>query len=191
MNINHLFKMQDELDARIEKDHPVVTDENRFDKKILALQVELGELANEWRGFKFWSKDQEPRIYVNTCDHCIKYGISSCCGCEGKLYKNRLLEEYVDCLHFILSIGLDLNYNLEELHIETNIKTHKYNDITIQFVWLGNTISNLFPYKDRDYDLLIYEFISLGEMLGFSWDQIEQAYYDKNEINHARQENGY
>jgi len=34
-------------------------------------------------------------------------------------------------------------------------------------------------------------FIGLGEMLGFSWKQVEDAYYAKNKINHERQDAGY
>ena len=50
--------------------------------------MEIGELANEWRGFKFWSKDQEPRS---------KEPLTA----RGKPYYNPLLEEYADVLHFI------------------------------------------------------------------------------------------
>lgn len=63
MNLAKLFEMQRQLDEHIEKEHPRKPREDRLVKKILALQVELGELANCWRGFKYWSHDQEPRIY--------------------------------------------------------------------------------------------------------------------------------
>lgn len=166
MNLTKLFETQRILDERIEKEHPRFEDEDRLAKKILALQVEVAELANELpEVFKFWSNKKNN-------------------------YENAL-KEYVDGLHLILSIGLEMDYNLEELHIENNIKTHKYNDIAAQFIWLSNTVSNLFPYSGRDYDLLVYEFISLGEMLGFTWEQVETAYFEKNEINHTRQDTGY
>lgn len=38
---------------------------------------------------------------------------------------------------------------------------------------------------------MLFEFILLGEMLGFTWSQIEQGYYDKNQINIERQNAGY
>src|SRR5699024_12342750 len=34
-------------------------------------------------------------------------------------------------------------------------------------------------------------FLKLGEMLGFTWEQIEESYFAKNKINHERQANGY
>ena len=61
MNLEKLFEAQRVLDERIEQEHPRTENENRVPQKILALQVELGEMANEWRGFKFWSANQEPR----------------------------------------------------------------------------------------------------------------------------------
>jgi len=73
MNLQNLFELQKQLDEHIEKKHPRKEGEDRLSKKILALQVELGELSNEWRGFKFWSNDQEPRTT----------GKTTCPACEG------------------------------------------------------------------------------------------------------------
>jgi dimeric dUTPase (all-alpha-NTP-PPase superfamily) len=38
---------------------------------------------------------------------------------------------------------------------------------------------------------LFAAYLNLGEMLGFTEEQIEQAYFEKNKINHQRQEVGY
>jgi len=172
MNLARLFDIQKVLDAAI-VEKKGLEGRDTLPEKILALQVELGECANEWRGFKFWSEDREPRTEAwHMKEIHSKFPILP--------IKNRLLEEYVDCLHFILSIGLKLKIDFEQLtyELEGNIKTHKYDNITVQFIWLGNTVSNLFPYKERDYTLLVCEFIALGEMLGFTWDQIESAYFE-------------
>lgn len=125
MNLQKLFTAQAELDAYIEQQHPTTEGENRLEKKVLALLVELGETANEWRGFKFWSNRQATNEleWINEdCKSCKGTGVDvegvalgnpyPCIECEGKSIvaysKNPLLEEYVDCLHFILSIGNDL-----------------------------------------------------------------------------------
>ncbi|GAA0415215.1 hypothetical protein GCM10008934_02680 [Virgibacillus salarius] len=47
MNLDKLFPIQKELDTRIEREKGL-EGQDLLDKKILALQVELGELANEW-----------------------------------------------------------------------------------------------------------------------------------------------
>src|SRR5690625_7690129 len=126
MNLSKLFPIQKKLDERIVKEKGL-EGQDLLPEKILALQVELGELANEWRGFKFWSENQAsnvrvlevawgkaPHLYM--CQECngefhveeaneLSY---KCDLCMSKLLavvvKNTLLEEYVDCLHFILSI---------------------------------------------------------------------------------------
>src|SRR5699024_6894313 len=87
MNLQPLFETQPKLDKRI-VEQKELEEQDLLDKKILALQVELGELANELpEVFKFWSNKKNN-------------------------YK-KALEEYCDCLHFILSIGLEHNFDEE------------------------------------------------------------------------------
>lgn len=182
MSIKRLFEMQKILDDKIVKGKGL-EGVDLLDKKILALQVELGELANEWRGFKFWSEDQEPRtvIYKNIAMKKVK--------------KNPLLEEYVDCLHFILSIGNE--WSLSDMIFE-DFK-HRADNITKQFNYVFYTVMSIderivcSDYDDIEecFGYLFSGFAELGEMLGFTWQQIEQAYYDKNKVNHERQNNGY
>lgn len=69
MNLQKLFEMQAELDERIIQQHPELRGQNNLDWKLLALQVELGECANEWRGFKKWSNNQQPFTTVS-CSAC-------------------------------------------------------------------------------------------------------------------------
>lgn len=70
MNLTKLFEMQRELDARIVKEKGL-EGKDLLPQKILALQVELGECANEWRGFKFWSNRQTPKLYpLEECSYC-------------------------------------------------------------------------------------------------------------------------
>ncbi|HAQ08050.1 MAG TPA: dUTPase, partial [Bacillus bacterium] len=85
MNIEKLFRMQKELDRHIELQHGLV-EEDLFDRKILALLVELGELANETRCFKFWSLKPSSEKQV-------------------------ILEEFVDGIHFILSLGIECGFD--------------------------------------------------------------------------------
>jgi dimeric dUTPase (all-alpha-NTP-PPase superfamily) len=188
MNLEHLFELQAKLDERIYKEHPVQEGEDRLAKKILALQVELGELANEWRGFKFWSKDQEPR--TKTYKSKLSPG--------GEFYRgiyeaNPLLEEYVDCLHFFLSIGNDL-----WISQDTDFNKSNPRDVMTLFALINRYVAELWweVHDNTDGVLAKYYFgfqhyLRLGEMLGFTWDEIEQGYLSKNKINHDRQESGY
>lgn len=170
MNLPQLFQMQKVLDERIVKEHEL-EGKALLQSKVLALRVEIGELANEWRGFKFWSTDQEANRYV--------YG-----GLD-EIISRPLLEEYVDCLHFILSIGLGLcvDLTLETLKIEPFF----YNNIIEQF----NRLFILEWDSRFGYEAGLGLFVALGEMLGFTWEEIEEAYLKKNKINHKRQSEGY
>ena len=163
IDLQKLSEIQRVLRDRIEYDGP-----DRQEKLCLAFLVELGELANETRFFKFWSIDQEMR-------------------------KEKALVEYVDNIHFILDIGLGMhisNYNY--WFDESNIKDHAYDNLTGQFLWVSNTVTKLWMRdQSEDFETLVYEYIALGYMLGFSWEEIEQSYMEKNKINHLRQQNGY
>jgi dimeric dUTPase (all-alpha-NTP-PPase superfamily) len=209
MNLTKLFEMQCQLDEHIEKEHPREPGEDRLAKKILALLVELGELAQEWRGFKYWSKDQKPRTELwKDCNFCGGRGFVSpanypyghqritCIECRGEsqFKTNPLLEEYVDCLHFILSIGLELG--IDDIHhliadkesdlLYTFVDINEHSTTLLQYYLEGNDIDQTIVYVN-----LFEKFIGLGEMLGFTWEQVEQAYLEKNKINHQRQEAGY
>jgi dimeric dUTPase (all-alpha-NTP-PPase superfamily) len=216
MNLQKLIKIQDRLDQHIIKEKGL-QGQDLLPKKILALQVELGELANEARFFKFWSEDQEPRT-EHECSYCegvgyfnilrepinegegerIIYIDCQYCNGEGYLDKNPLLEEYVDCLHFALSIGLELEMNNEEsIKLMLQEADEGTNTPIIAFQQVLGNASNIYwgihynHYMNGDYVELVQALLKLGELLEFTEHQIEQAYLEKNQINHARQQNGY
>ena len=90
MNVKKLCEMQQALDNRIIQEHKL-EGKNLEENKILALLVEICELANETRCFKHWSN-------------------------KGPSQKNILLEEYVDSLHFFLSIANHRQYDVDRLY---------------------------------------------------------------------------
>ncbi|UTR05405.1 dUTP diphosphatase [Alkalihalobacillus sp. LMS6] len=196
MNLQRLFKIQAELDnAIIEKKG--LHGQDLLAHRILALLVELGECANEWRGFKFWSEDQEPRTFASRMKYSDPINMH---GAYPVSY-SPLLEEYVDCLYFVLSIGNELSKSGGLLleHDDPEI-FEPANEVRIveKFNSLYSVIGELnFEYMKGDayldslYYELINEFISLGKGLGLEKNEIESAYLDKNKINHERQVTGY
>lgn len=194
MNLDKLFEMQKVLRDRIDYNEP-----DRFNKLVIALLVELGECANEWRGFKFWSKDQEPKIIKRIeCNKCAGTGLGkslilkNCPNCNGSgLDKiNPLLEEYVDGLHFVLEIGIEKGWEIHRWII------FEIDTIENHFIYITREITNIFGMDKSDnsihhYRNLFQLYLGLGEALGFTQEQIIQAYMDKNAINHQRQESGY
>lgn len=161
MNLSELFELQQKLDDRIREQHNL-EGVSLLSKKILALNVEIGELANETRCFKYWS-DKKPSD------------------------KNVILEEYVDCLHFILTIGLEKNFT--DVVVES--KNFDYTLIE-SFSNLYIDINDFIVCSTMDHYITLFEdFLSLGKNLGFSDSDIEEGYIRKNNINHKRQDEGY
>ncbi|OOE13844.1 dUTP diphosphatase [Fictibacillus arsenicus] len=164
MNFEQLFLMQQQLNERIVNKYNL-HDKELYEEHLFALIVELGELANETRCFKYWSiKPPSPR--------------------------NVILEEYVDGFHFILSLGLDLNINKNEISFIESTNSEK--TVIEQFLSLYKIISQLQVNKSKNvYLLLLSNYLDLGYMLGFTNDDIVTAYFDKNAVNHERQDTGY
>ncbi len=162
-NLQKMYTMQKGLNDHIITQHNL-HGHNLFEERVLALLVELGELANETRCFKYWSL-------------------------KGPSKRSVILEEYVDGVHFILSLGLDMKINqdreiIDVLPTDKN-KTQLFNDIfgIVQELRVNNTKDN--------YYMLIDMYFALGKILGFSKEDIYQAYIEKNKVNHERQENNY
>lgn len=169
MELTKLYEVQAGL-----KKHIGYKGEDKFQKMMLAMLVEFMECANDWRGFKYWSENQQP--------------------------KDTLLEEYVDGLHFVLETGLDLKemgyiHELPKLvnpyrrgnTIERQFQQVLFGTLQIQRVMKGG----MFSAVVKEYMNLFEDFLELGRLLGFEPDQIHAAYMKKNEVNHQRQENGY
>ncbi|WHY33331.1 dUTP diphosphatase [Cytobacillus firmus] len=163
MNYQQLFQMQKGLDSHIESNHGL-EEADLFDRKILALLVELGELANETRCFKFWSlKPSSPQDTV--------------------------LEEFVDGIHFILSLGIECGFDGDK---DLTVPVEKTVSVNGQFLSVYEAIGKFRTSRSlTDYKELIAVYLHLGEMLGFNFSQIEKAYIDKNEVNYKRQAEGY
>jgi dimeric dUTPase (all-alpha-NTP-PPase superfamily) len=161
MKFEKLFSLQKELDIKI-LNTKNLQGKSLLQKKLLALQVEIGELANETRCFKYWS-DKKPSA------------------------KEAILEEYVDCLHFILSIGLEKDYT--EISVDSK---HLESPLTDQFLNLFIDINDFLICSSKDHYITLFEdFLSLGLSLNFTIKEIEDAYLEKNIVNHERQHNGY
>jgi dimeric dUTPase (all-alpha-NTP-PPase superfamily) len=203
ITLEQLYEMQKVLDAKIIKEKGL-EGQDLLPNTILALQVEIAELANEWRGFKHWSKDQEPRTAVKVpCNSCV-FGADYCeeCGGNGWTERNNLLEEYVDCLHFLLSIARQLDLPASDLYSWEDELEGETNKIFIELLHnvglvladklLEREIEDVPAFRRAHFRAALFIFYGLGEQrLGLSYEQITEAYLSKNKVNHQRQENGY
>ena len=111
MQLEKLFRVQQALDQHIEEKHEL-QNEDLFARKVLALLVELGELANETRCFKFWS---------------IKPSSE----------KSVILEEYVDGIHFILSLGIECGFQ----NLDYTLDNPQQNNFSVKVIYFLDYLS--------------------------------------------------
>ncbi|MBP1971603.1 dimeric dUTPase (all-alpha-NTP-PPase superfamily) [Virgibacillus natechei] len=155
-----LSKIQSGLDNYIGESKGIDMKDYKLER-IIALQVEFNELLQELPFlFKYWSNKE--------------------------MNKEKALEEFVDGIHFLLSIGNDLNitdyeYDRPEAHDMKKIVFGIQNAISI--------LPEMNVPKPM-YNVLMHHYLLFGEKLGFTTDQIIDAYMSKNEVNYARQESG-
>ncbi|EGO86230.1 hypothetical protein G8S49_11255 [Clostridium botulinum C] len=102
MELKKFLEMQKKLDAVIVEKHYGKIEQKEFlNERLLGLHVEVSELANATRCFKYWST-KEPES------------------------KERILDEYADVMHLWLSVGQTLGFNAKEIE-EAYLKKHKEN----------------------------------------------------------------
>ena len=161
IELSKLYQKQAELDARIAENHHVSYETTR-ERRILALLVEIGEFANATRCFKYWSnKPSEAQDIV--------------------------LDEYVDGLHFFLSLGIDIKASKRVYNYT------KHADNLTKQVLETYRLASLF-YKNQDeksYVKAFQAFINIVPLLKVRWTTIEKAYYKKLGENYSRQDHNY
>lgn len=161
MKLQELFKMQAELDHFIQSNQNIT--EDVFRKKGLALLVELAELANETRCFKFWSSKKASERSV-------------------------ILEEYVDSIHFLLSLGIEKDLNT----LENWPEPISEKDLTELFLQTQYAIQAFLKnYSMSNYMEIWSCYGGIAVALEFSYDEVLDAYMKKNKTNYDRQNEGY
>lgn len=161
LHIDKIVQLQKDLDNAIHSKHNV-TSLSTFTHRKLALIVEIGELANEVRSFKYWSLKKPSAQEI-------------------------ILEEFVDCLHFTISLGNSMNIDFDSIEINTE---HN-NDLNNLFIDTIELVTKLDFDDENSYKLMFNSIFALAMKLGFTSEQIFNAYILKNEENHIRQQNNY
>lgn len=161
IDLSKLYIKQAELDKRIAENHSISYATTRK-RRTLALLVEIGEFANATRCFKYWSnKSSEPLDIV--------------------------LDEYVDGLHFFLSLGIDINVSKKAYN-----HTKHAENLTEQILEVYRLAAIFLKKQDeKSYIKAFQAFINITTLLKVRWSTIEKAYYKKLGENYSRQDNNY
>lgn len=179
MDLIKLASMQKKLDSFIAKEKGLGDpyDKKFLKSRILALKVEIAELANATRCFKYWSN-------------------------KGPESKERILDEAADVLHFAISI-MNLenmnNANSEDIKLENinniiseGVNVEKESDYNILRKRLINQFNLLFQYAEKKrWGIIIIELMYSILLMGFTLEELERAYLRKHNENYRRQEQGY
>lgn len=161
IDFKDLFIKQKELDLDIQQRHNV-TYENTMSRRSLSLLVEIGELANATRCFKYWSNKPSES-------------------------KERVYDEYADGLHFLLSLGIALNVKVTNYMME---KAEE--DLTYLFLAMYDSVLTFVSTKDeKDYVKSFEIYLKIADKLGMSKDDIFESYLLKLGENYHRQETNY
>ena len=150
--------MQRVLDENIMKEHGFVYDEHIANNMRIALIVEVGELMNEFpTKFKHWKK-----LAVDN--------------------REKGLIEYVDCLHFILSLINYYDCDIDFIKEYDDCNTLKKYPMTI-----ADCLDFICSFTRYSIIMLFH----LGNYLGLTWPEIYQAYKAKNAVNYERLKENY
>ena len=161
VNLEELYSLQKDLDIEIAKNHNI-NYEVTHSKRLLALIVEIGELANETRCFKFWSN-------------------------KGPSPKEKIMDEYADGMHFLLSLGIPLGAKKYEYEL---IKSNE--ELTIQIHKVYKACINLLDnYNIPAYEKAFQIYLNLALSLDMTPEDIVASYKNKLEVNHVRQQTNY
>ncbi|MGL5733174.1 MAG: dUTP diphosphatase [Metamycoplasmataceae bacterium] len=160
MNIKDILPKQIELNKAIIESHNP-NKQDLEEKQILALFVEISELANEIQHFKYWKRNI-------------------------KIDDSKIIEEYSDGMHFYLSFGLELNMDVE---VKPIIYSDNLTIQFLEIFDSISKFQKEPDLENFDYSFSL--FIGLGKLLKYSDEDIKAAYLRKNEINLNRIKNKY
>lgn len=164
MNIEQLFKTQENVDNEIAKNMPAewegFGDYRSLMHRKFAFRVEVMELANEIGFFKDWK-------HSHTID------------------KGAALEELADCMAFLLSIGNTQGYNKMLKAIETfDAEEYAFGD-------LFDMLTDMHLSNIGKYTMAFGLILGIGLKLGAIEEEIVEAYNRKAAKNITRQAEGY
>ena len=204
MNFKKLQAMQAKLDEAILADKAPMTAEERFNKTLVALSVEIAEVANTVEHFKFWKDNKgkvdserfgENNIFANDELVFTDY-IEEKTGIQYEFeqaHRLTLIEECSDALHFILSLANQCNENISTMVFLINDGMYSKEEHYRNLQYLINYMDyrEEINFKNEWIRSITEGFCCYTYSLGVKFKELEQAYYDKNKINYERLENGY
>ena len=161
IDFTDLFIKQAKLDQEIANKHNISYSNTRK-RRTLSLLVEIGELANTTRCFKYWSN-------------------------KGSEDKERVYDEFADALHFLLSLGIDINVSKRSYELTSS-------DLSLSELFIKmyeDVISFLNNPNENNYEICFVTLLNIAHGIGMSEDDIFSSYLAKLGVNYNRQNTNY
>lgn len=163
--IKEMLQMQEKLDESIMKEYGL----NEIDEENLRMAIldEVGELTHELKGdWCWWKKTQAP------------------------VDEEKVLGELVDIWHFVLNYQNHFNGGENGILNASMFERNSDNILNLLMTneyKLSETLTDLSTWNIHKMERLV----AISEYLGFTIEQVYEAYCNKNKINYQRLKEGY
>lgn len=160
-DLKNIYKETKYLDELFHKQNDIRSKEI-IEKNILELLVELGELANETRCFKYWSVKKPSE-------------------------KDIILGEYIDCLFMTLYFS-----NITDLSLDEEFPKANNKELVEAFIDLYKRASLLQDELNKDkIKKILVDILYLGSLLDFNKEDLEKGTMNKSYIIQKRFKENY
>lgn len=164
--IRKMLKKQVKLDKAIMEEYGL--EELDEEKLNLAILDEIGELTHELKGNWCWWKKIQPKVD-----------------------RKKVLGELVDVWHFVLSYTNNFNDGESMFDTETDEFDRGYKYYLSKTHFNKNALTNLYSELIDSWLEKLIILVVITEYLGFTIEQVYEAYCDKNKVNYQRLKEGY
>ncbi|KAF0558347.1 2-deoxyuridine 5-triphosphate nucleotidohydrolase [Pediococcus acidilactici] len=151
---------------------------DRIQEAYISLDVELAEIANAAEWFKVWKTHRGKR--------------------DGELSVHQtVLNEFVDAIDFFLLMANLNQWNhlivIGDEQLANCQSDQRDLDLSLMYLNIKKMLFSTYSYnRGTDFQHAWHLFIKFGiQGLGFTPEELEKAYFAKNQINYQRQENNY
>lgn len=164
--IKEMLQMQGKLDEAIMKEYGL--EEIEEEKLNMAILDEVGELTHELKGNWCWWKKTQPKVD-----------------------RKKVLGELVDVWHFVLSYTNNFNDGESMFYTEIDEFDRGYKYYLSKTHFNKNALTNLYSELIDSWLEKLIILVVITEYLGFTIEQVYEAYCDKNKVNYQRLKEGY
>ncbi|KLL02925.1 MAG: dUTP diphosphatase [Mycoplasmataceae bacterium CE_OT135] len=173
--LNLLQEKQKSLDVFIHQQNKLEMKDTFFLRKI-ALFVEIGEVANELKSFKYWKKDKKVNL-------------------------EKIQEELIDCLHFFLSLANSAKVDFMAYRFQNFLSEREFalNNLLLNLFQRTKKLNLPRPRKikgkssktEKNYQDWLRTFEKLCWQAKLDEKKLLSVYTKKNKVNQQRQLENY